>query len=720
MILPGVPCHKSVARYLIKWELCIPTTDSIFQFLLGGVVSLEIGCLLNERYRVKQQLVQSGMGTLFVARDEILNVDVAIKDNQYASTDHSKQFRQEATILARLRHANLPRVIDHFVIKDQGEYLVMDYIEGQDLQAQLESQNQPFSEEEVVRIGSTVCDALNYLHSRNPPIIHRDIKPANLKKTPEGRIMLLDFGLAKHYQQDQVTAVGAKGVTAGYSPVEQYGQGTDARSDIYALGATLYTLLTGQVPPEAVERAIGTDDLIPLEILNTDVSAEIQNVIDKAMAIKADDRYQGAQAFKDALLRANPLNGVPDRKPAAQPIGVEQSHSSTSNHQAPTRLAPTTKKKRLWLWLLPVLFVLCAGALTGLFFMWKNGTISNVVGLAPSHTPQTDLASDRFTPAETQSEVDFSPTVVREVMTATPEVLLSPSPTIAPTLQPVGTPQGGGQGQIAFVSERGGLPQVYLVDLAGGQPEPITSEGEGACQPAWSPDGMRLAYISPCDGRKERYDGASIFVYDFQTGRTDLVSSLAAGDYDPAWSPDGEKLAFTSLQNGRPQIFLYNFENGETNQLMNRATINRMPVWSPDGEQVIFVTLNPVSNLPTLFIVDAGGQNEPKGILGGGYAEVFRPDWSSAGDLIVFDLGGGGILGGRLLERNQDVPIQTNLVVAGSPDFSPDGQWLVCDGVLDTPGRDIFLMLRTGARLQRLTEDPAEDYQPDWRPATGQ
>jgi eukaryotic-like serine/threonine-protein kinase len=681
---------------------------------------VEIDSLLNERYMKKRRLGQSGMGTLFLAHDEILNVDVAIKENQYTSTDHSIQFRQEAMILARLRHPNLPRVIDHFVVEGQAEHLVMDYIEGVDLAEQLANQGRPFSVEEAVQVGVVVLDALAYLHSRQPPIIHRDIKPANLKRTPEGRIMLLDFGLAKHYQGGEVTAIGAKGVTNGYSPVEQYGEGTDARSDIYALGATLFTLLTGKVPPDSVERAIALDDLDPLSDFNPEISPEVQRVIDKAMAIKAEDRFQTAAEFQNALLRACPLNQFTDRTPHTGSISAATEPRQAISPDAPTMLAPRARKRRTWVWLLPLLLVVLAGALTGLFFLWNNGWIDRLSAQEPNQTPVPLLVLENFTPTETAPE--STPTESLAVMTSTPEMLPGPtlSPTPLPTAEPVGTPQGGGQGQIAFVSERDGFPQVYLMDLAGGESEleQITFEPEGACQPAWSPNGMRLAYISPCDGRREQYNGASIFVYDFDSTRTELISSLAAGDYDPAWSPDGGKLAYTSLQNGKPQIFIFDFATGETRQLMNRATINRMPVWSPDGGQIVFVTLNPLTNRPTLFIVDAEGQNEPKGILGGNqYPEAYRPDWTLEGDLIVFDLGGEGVLGGRLLGRNQDVPIQTNLSVAEGPDFSPDGKWLACDGVLDLPRHDIFLMLRTGARFQRLTEDPAEDYQVDWRPS---
>ena len=251
-------------------------------------MSLVINSLLKERYRIHAVLAQSGMGTVYQAYDETLSIEVAVKENRYTTEIHSRQFRNEATLLAGLRHPNLPRVIDHFVLPDQGEYLVMDLIAGQDLQQCLNGLGKPMAVDEVIRIGVTVCEALEYLHNRKPPIIHRDIKPANLKMTPEGQIVLVDFGLAKLFQQGERTTTGAEGSTAGYSPIEQYGQGaTDPRSDIYALGATLYTLLTCEIPPESLTRAIGEDPLQPITAFNQKVSPEVAAVIAKAIDRKS-------------------------------------------------------------------------------------------------------------------------------------------------------------------------------------------------------------------------------------------------------------------------------------------------------------------------------------------------------------------------------------------------------------------------------------------------
>jgi eukaryotic-like serine/threonine-protein kinase len=662
-------------------------------------VSLAIDSLLRDRYRIKALIAKSGMGTIYLAHDEVLNVDIAIKENLYTTETHSRQFRQEATILAKLRHPNLPRVIDHFVIEGMGEYLVMDFVSGQDLSQHLESLGNPMPEEEVVRIGAVICEALNYLHSRTPPIIHRDIKPANLKLTPEGHIVLVDFGLAKFYEQGEMTSTGAQGITAGYSPPEQYGQGTDTRSDIYALGAMLYTLLTDHIPPEALERAIGEDSLQPISKFNSTVSPAVAGVITKAMAIKAEGRYQTIREFQEALLAAHPLPDFSPSKPVVAPIGGD-----TAPKQTPIPHQQPKKKRSLWTWLIPVLIIITAGTAAAIFLLGNNGPSHSKTPSSSTATPNVVNVIDE--PTENQTDPPATET----------EPAILPSATIAATSIPQGTPQGGGQGQIAFVSERSGLPQIFLMNADGSNVSQLTSETQGACQPEWSPNGNRLAYISPCGGLQERYDGASIFILNLNNGRTDLISTLATGDYDPAWSPDGDHLAFTSLQTGKPQIFIYEFDNDTSHILMNRSTVNRMPAWSPDGEQIVFVSPSPVNNQPILFIVDSSGQNEPRAVTAQANGRMLRPTWSPEGNLIRFDLGNGGVLGGHLLLGNQDVPLDTSLSLAENPSFSPDANWIVFNGVQSGSGLNIYLIPHNDVQLTALTDDLTDNYQPAWRP----
>src|SRR5712671_2234572 len=152
--------------------------------------------VLQERYRIIRQLGQGGMGAVYEAVDERLDTTVALKETLFTDERLRKQFEREARLLARMHHPALPRVSDHFNEAD-GQFLVMQYISGEDLAAMLAEKNGPFPQADVLRWADQLCDALDYLHTQDPQIIHRDIKPQNLKLTARGQIVLLDFGLAK-------------------------------------------------------------------------------------------------------------------------------------------------------------------------------------------------------------------------------------------------------------------------------------------------------------------------------------------------------------------------------------------------------------------------------------------------------------------------------------------------------------------------------------------
>ncbi len=262
---------------------------------------LAIGQVLHNRYRIVALLGQGGMGAVYRAWDLNLKIPIAIKENLETSAEAQQQFSQEAHLLARLAHPNLPRVSDYFTLPGQGEYLVMDYIEGEDLESKLAGAVS-LSESEVLPWILQVCDALSYLHSQQPAIIHRDIKPANIKITPTGRAVLVDFGIAKRFDPLLSTLAGARAVTPGYSPPEQYGgAATDARSDIYALGATLYHLLTGQLPAESVQRVAGSVPGLTPRAVNPAINPLIEQTILKAMAIPMERRFQDAAEMKSAL-----------------------------------------------------------------------------------------------------------------------------------------------------------------------------------------------------------------------------------------------------------------------------------------------------------------------------------------------------------------------------------------------------------------------------------
>lgn len=268
------------------------------------MTSLEQGALLRDRYRIIEVLGHGGMGSIYRAVDENLGVEVAVKENLFTVEDYTRQFKREATILANLRHPNLPRVTNHFSIPDQGQYLIMDYIEGEDLQERMERQK-TIPEEEVIMIGAAICDALTYMHSRDPQVLHRDIKPGNVRITPKGDIYLVDFGLAKVIQGNKTTTTGARAMTMGFSPPEQYGAArTDVRTDIYSLGATLYTALTGTTPEDSLAQTMDQEVLTPVRERKSSVSRRVAEAVEKALQVHPNDRFQMASEFKNELLKA--------------------------------------------------------------------------------------------------------------------------------------------------------------------------------------------------------------------------------------------------------------------------------------------------------------------------------------------------------------------------------------------------------------------------------
>ena len=279
---------------------------------------IAIGQILANRYRVDALLGQGGFGAVYRVWDLNLNRPRALKENLDSSAEAQRQFNREASILADLTHPNLPRVFDYFFIPGLGQYLVMDYVEGEDLQSILNRTQGPLPEAQVTGWLLQVGEALAYLHAQQPPIVHRDVKPANIKITPTGKAVLVDFGIAKLFDAALKTTMGAKAVTPGYSPPEQYGQGqTDVRSDVYALGATLYALLTGQEPIESVTRFAGQTLKSP-SAFNPGITPRTEGVILRAMKLDPAERYQSAADLSRELGRTPTRGGGFRRKTLTQ------------------------------------------------------------------------------------------------------------------------------------------------------------------------------------------------------------------------------------------------------------------------------------------------------------------------------------------------------------------------------------------------------------------
>jgi hypothetical protein len=265
--------------------------------------------VLQGRYRIIRQLGQGGMGAVYEALDERLDTVVALKETLFTDERLRKQFEREARLLARMHHPALPRVSDHFS-EGEGQFLVMQFIAGEDLEQMMKEKQGPFPPDQVITWGDQLLDALDYLHTQDPQIIHRDIKPQNLKITSRGQIILLDFGLAKG-QSGGVSVVTTSasifGYTPNYAPLEQIqGLGTDARSDIYALSATLYHLITGVKPPDALSRAAALvngqpDPLVAANAISGNIGPDLAGVLSRGMSQNRDQRFATAAGMRAAL-----------------------------------------------------------------------------------------------------------------------------------------------------------------------------------------------------------------------------------------------------------------------------------------------------------------------------------------------------------------------------------------------------------------------------------
>jgi eukaryotic-like serine/threonine-protein kinase len=361
------------------------------------------------RFRIIALLSQGGMGAVYEAMDTILGVRCALKEmtpfpGERDSTlaQQREQFRQEARVLATLRHPNLPRVIDHFEEGDNA-YLVMDFIHGHRLDEIVE-QGKVLPEAQVLRWADQLLDALTYCHRQG--VIHRDIKPQNIIITPEGRAVLVDFGLAKLVNPDDPrTRTVMRGLgTPEYAPPEQYDtrEGhTDARTDIYSLGATLYYALVGVSPPTVSARIV-SEDLVPLRKHRKDASEAVDRALSKALALKPAHRFQSATEMRRALLSGSAMST--------------------------TTLLPRLVSSR-WRW------AAVAAVLVTLGLGLPLAREVNSEEVLPATATLAATATTSPSPTPTASPTP-SPTAVREII-ATPTATMTQTPT--PTLTPTAT-----------------------------------------------------------------------------------------------------------------------------------------------------------------------------------------------------------------------------------------------------------------------------------------
>ena len=316
---------QTISEKLLGWnnlELRICEASELHQYRQ----MIEPGTLLQDRFLIEEQIGVGGMGAVYRAVDQKFGTSVAVKETFYSDRNLAEAFEREARLLNGLHHPLFPHVSDHFV-EGNGHFLVMEYIEGEDLSALLK-RGERFPLDTVIRWTLDLLDGLDYLHSQDPPIIHRDVKPSNLKLTPRGNLLLLDFGMAKETSGDTQGMQSVFGYSRRYSPLEQIeGTGTDVRSDIFSLGATVYHLLTGAPPVDVLARAsaivAGKPDPLKLASeIDSNVPELIAALVHTALALNPDKRFVSARAMWNSVEEALRAGEPPQSAVSATPATV--------------------------------------------------------------------------------------------------------------------------------------------------------------------------------------------------------------------------------------------------------------------------------------------------------------------------------------------------------------------------------------------------------------
>jgi Tol biopolymer transport system component len=474
---------------------------------------------------------------------------------------------------------------------------------------------------------------------------------------------------------------------------------------------------------------IGQAQLTKLRDRNPKVSKKLAAVIEKALSPEGKDRYQSAAEFKQALLEASDTvsrkvaEGSFTVTPAPAESGLDTMKSAppagptvvSGSNQAKTA-QPGKRSSGLVFGLIGLALVVVVGGL------WLGrGAISNLLSSGGDNNPPVtteDVSSSNGGGGETAATATTGSLAAVDTETPLPEAA-----TDTPFVE--ATPNGGGA-QLAFASMRNGTPQIYLIDLPTGEITQLTDINGGACQPTWSPNGMQLVFISPCNSNKESYAGSGLFIMNADGSGLSPLPSSPAGDFDPDWSPVEDKIIFTSLrEGGRPNIFVMDLSNRGVTNLSGTVAHDYQPSWSPDGSVILFVTTS--GGTPQVWFMDPSGRSTADIFSRTNSLSNSDPFWSPDGLLVLFtQLTGGSSSRPQLMgadwkdggsERGfNEVQIVDMNAGVREADYSPDGFWLVFVSAEEAGNFDIFIARSTGSGIERITTDPAPDFDPAWRP----
>ena len=700
-----------------------------------------------DRYEIISPLGAGGMGEVYLALDTRLDRRVALKllPAEYTQdADRVRRFIQEAKAASALNH---PNIITIHEIGEIGEthFISTEFIDGQTLRQEMAHAR--IEMKHALEVAIQVATALSAAHAVG--IVHRDIKPENIMVRKDGIVKVLDFGLAKLTERKAVvadteapTSAGAKtdpgvvmGTLAYMSPEQARGVEVDARTDIFSLGAVIYEMLTGRTPFQGattsdVLAAILKTEPVLLSHYVPGVRRELERLVSKALRKDREERYQ---VIKDLLIDLKDLKQDMEMEarmerslsPEAR-TGAISAGMATSSGQANVTQAGVARPPWWSGWGVKAALALGGIAvLTALWFLlsrFGGGTKETPASLRnAAFTQLTDQAGQELFPSLSQDGKSLiyardGDVYFQRVGGKNPLNLTKDSP--ADDSQPAFSPDGE---RIAFRSERDG-GGIFVMGATGEAVKRLTDFG---FNPAWSPDGKEI--VCAAGGANEPSSRGTVpsqlWVVNVATGEKRMISKGDA--VQPHWSPHGLRVAYWGIQKGgQRDIWTIPASGGEPAPVTDDAAVDWNPVWSPDEKYLYFAS-------------DRGGSmnlwrvpiEEKSGKVLGPPEPVTTPSAYSAH--ISFSRDGQRLayVQSVIRENLQQVGFDptTETVVgqptwitqgsklAASPDLSPDGEWLV----FSTQGEkqeDLFVIRKDGTGLRQLTDDPARDRVPRWSP----
>jgi Tol biopolymer transport system component len=689
------------------------------------------------RYQLKRELGRGGMAVVYVAEDPHFEREVAVKVLPayfVHEADFHGRFEREAKTIASLEHHAIVPVYDYG--EAESPFLVMRYMRGGTLSDKLKAGG-PLLLEDAIRILERVADALDTAHRKD--LVHRDLKPDNILFDEHGKAYLSDFGVVKIAQASTAFTKtgGILGTPAYMSPEQATGTGIDWRTDVYALGAVLYEMLTGDTPYRA-DTPVGlimkhVTEPVPRLPADLDVPPGCEAVIQRAMAKQKEQRYPSASALVQALKAAaigrvvaamgDPQAASDDEtviepRPVLAPdlewplaftaaptianqAGERETQNLATQNPAPQNLAapiPVTQTEGaggqpsrgrpvaaavtplarqrgfpLKAWQIVTAVVLLVAIITMAALVQTGRT--NAANMAAT---ETAVFIAQATAVLATATVEAGATATQAfVIQLTENASLSLTPNAMPTatFTPTlaPTPLGGG-GLIAFDSDRDGQ---------------AASAGELV---------QRKIYLITSNG--------------FQLTR---LSGFVESDGDPDWSPDGAQIVFESRRDGNPEIYVMNADGSNPRRLTHDDANDWAPVWSPDGAKIAFASMRMGNS--EIFTMDVDGNNLAQ-ITSLQTVDATFPSWSPDGSRIAFEV--------LVRERVREIfivdatgenltQITNDGVINRHVSWSPDGSKLAFatnrDGNLE-----IYVMDVDGANPVRLTQNDAIDWMPVWSP----